>query len=175
MERRGKVRRVNNHRDPPSRSNFAPRRVSKGGDWQNIRRCSINWRITSSFGGQCHLQKIILYATRTAFDLRAKLQKTKRKRQGERGDGERREKRKFARLERTREKRNEPIKVQSSCTLGASGCRDVTCGYVYTVSPRIIIYVSLLADFIVGITISANGPSLAEYLTLYCLSLALCR
>lgn len=40
------VRRVNNHRDPSSRSNFAPGRVSKGNDWRSTLRCSINWRIT---------------------------------------------------------------------------------------------------------------------------------
>lgn len=42
----GKVKRVNNHRDPSSRSNFAPRHVSKGNNWRSTLRYSINWRIT---------------------------------------------------------------------------------------------------------------------------------
>lgn len=41
-----------------------------------------------------------------------------------------------ARPENEREGRNEPIKVQSSCTPGAPGCRDVTRGHVYTASSR---------------------------------------
>lgn len=118
----------------------------RAADWRSTRRCSINWRITFLLGGQCHLQKTVLHAARTPFDMcyGAKLQKTKRKKRKERERESEKERRwwkarktqEFARLENKRGERNEPIKVQSSCTPGAPGCRDVTCGHVYTVSPR---------------------------------------
>jgi len=65
----GKVKRINNHRDPSSRSNFAPRRVSKGNDWRSTLRCSINWRITF-LSGQCHLHttRYVCVLSRNTFE-----------------------------------------------------------------------------------------------------------
>lgn len=98
----GKVRRINNYRDPSSRSNFAPRRISKGNDWRNTLRCSINWRITF-LSGQCHLHTTGSFCMctlsgsfRYAEPNRRREEEEKDKRRGRRGKGddEKREKRK---------------------------------------------------------------------------------
>jgi len=102
----GKVRRINNHRDPSSRSNFAPRRISKGNDWQSILQCSINWRITF-LSGQCHLHTTRSFCMCTlsrSFQYasvnhnhkhkREKEEKDKKKEKCGKGDDEKWEKRK---------------------------------------------------------------------------------
>lgn len=147
VERNGEERRgaLITTGDSPSRSNFASRRVSKGSDWRNIWRYSINWRITSSLAVSVICRRPCaarMYSFRYASwsqapeDEEKKEERKREKMKRERGDGERREKRRSLPGWRMRGERNEPIKVQSSCTPGASGCRDVTCGYVYTVSPH---------------------------------------
>lgn len=115
------------------------------------------------------MQKTVLYATHTAFDLRPE-PSSRRRREKEKEKEAMVKGEKNASLPGWGEReRNEtsPLKYRVHVR---SEHRDVETSPVDTfIRPPLaglIIYVSSLADFIVGITISANGPSLAEYLTL---------